>query len=366
MIKNLAKSYENFLQRFLFIIGAGVLAFALTLTFIWLSLERNQAISVIKEEILKFENSLLAMGYDIAYDNLSFSHISPWQMLRIENLRIYSLDPNHYTQWGCSEFAVSSNIFNTRKIRFHFSQNQTLQVGTHQWNMQVPNSLGELTISKSNQIQDATLQAADIAIDQLAEIGSLKFALQRGNGHQVNDQSPFMETLFELKDIHIDDYTAWPMNKHIDHIYLNANIIGAINEQNIFSESLYNWIEQEGFIDIKKLIINWKPLVMVAKGDLFFNEHLEPDVTLNTSSMALTDTLEKMNQNGWLEDKGVFVVKILLNNKSFKKNQTDQYFTVTTPIKLNNKQILVENIPVWESKQNQAQTTPGEAAKQNK
>lgn len=349
MIKNLAKSYENFLQGFLLIIGSGVLAFALCLTSVWLVLERNQAISVIKEEIIKFENSLLAMGYDIAYDNLSFSHLSPWQMLRIENLRIYSLDASNYAQWECEEFAVSSDIFNTRKIRFHLSQKQNLQIGTKKWEVSVPNSLVELNISKQNQIQEATLQAADVVIENLADIGSVKFALQRGNGHQINEKSPFMETLFELKDIHIDDYTAWPMNKHIDHVYLNANVIGAIEEQNIFSEALYNWIEKEGFIDIQKLIINWKPLVMVAKGDLFFNENLVPDVTLNTSSMALTDTLEKMNQNGWLEDKGVFVVKILLNNKSFKKNSTDQYFTVTTPIKLNNKQILIENIPVWES-----------------
>ncbi len=349
MIRNLAKSYENFLQRFLLIIGSGFLAFALCLTSVWLVLERNLAISVIKEEIIKFENSLLAMGYDIAYDNLSFSHLSPWQMLRIENLRIYSLDANHYAQWECAEFAVSSDIFNTRKIRFHLSQKQNLQIGTKKWEVSVPNSLVELNISKQNQIQEATLQAADVVIENLADIGSVKFALQRGNGHQINEKSPFMETLFELKDIHIDDYTAWPMNKHIDHVYLNANVIGEIEEQNIFSEALYNWIEKEGFIDIQKLIINWKPLVMVAKGDLFFNENLVPDVTLNTSSMALTDTLEKMNQNGWLEDKGVFVVKILLNNKSFKKNSTDKYFTVTTPIKLNNKQILIENIPVWES-----------------
>ena len=221
--------------------------------------------------------------------------------------------------------------------------------------MDVPNLLAEMTLSKNNEIKDFNLQAADIALDNLAQIGSLKFAMQRGNGHKVNEKSPFMETLLEIKDIHIDNYTAWPMNKHVDHIYLNANIIGEIKEQPIFNEALYNWVENNGFIDIKKLIINWKPLVMVAKGDLFFNELLLPDVNLNTSSMALTDTLVQMNQNGWLDDKGVFVVKILLNNKSFKKNQADKYFTVTTPIKINNQQILIENIPVWESKKDISQ-----------
>ncbi len=52
------------------------------------------------------------------------------------------------------------------------------------------------------------------------------------------------------------------------------------------------------------MIINWKPLVMVAKGELYFDEHLSPDLSLNTSSLALTEILDKFNQYSWLEDKG--------------------------------------------------------------
>lgn len=351
MLKKLAMQPENFFHKFILIIGSGILTFSLSLTFIWLMLERSLAISTIKEEILKIESSLLAIGYDIAYDNLSFSQFSPWQIIRIDNFRIYSLDENNYTQWQCDELAVSTEVFNTKRIRFHFSQNQSLQKGIDKWNVQVPESSVELIISKQKHIQNVNVQIANLSIEKKANIGSLKFAMQRGNGNLVNDKSPFMETHLEIKDIHIDDYTAWPMNKHIEHVYLNANIIGTIEEQEILSESLYKWVEQEGFVDIQKLIINWKPLVMVAKGEMFFNEELSPNISLNTSSMALTDTLETMNQNGWLEDKGVFVAKILLNNKSFKKNQSDKYFTVTTPIKLNKEQILIENIPVWEQKQ---------------
>lgn len=354
MLQKMSRRTENFLNQFMLIVSVCVVAFSVSLVSCWLWLERYQAINTIKQEILKLENSLLAAGYDIAYDNLSFSFFSPWQIMRIENFRLYSLDKDNFKAWQCNELALSSDIFNTKNIRFHLSKAQTLQIGTKKWKTEVPQCLAEMSINKQNQLQDFHLQAADITIENLASIGRLRFALQRANGHNVNDKSPFMETLFEAKDIHIDDNVAWSLNKHIDHLFLNANIIGEIQEQNIFSESVYNWIEQGGFVDIKKLIVNWKPLVMVAKGDLFFNERLEPDLNLNTSSMALADTLEEMNQNSWLDDKGVFVVKILLNNKSFKKNQSDQYFTVTTPIKVNNQQILVENIPVWQKKPTKA------------
>lgn len=322
---------------------------------IWMTLERNQFIAQIKEEIIYMENSLIAAGYDIAYDDLSFSHISPWQVLRIKNLKIYSLDKDNYWQWECREFAVSANFFDINKIQLHFSAAQSLQIGRREWEMTVAQTIAEATITPEGKFKDFNLQIADLTIEKLLTVEKIKFAAQRMTPKQINENSPFLETYLDIRHLQISDYTAWPMSKHIDHLYLNANIIGTIEPQSLFSESIYTWIENGGLIEIRKFIINWKPLVMVAKGDLYFNENLVPNLNLNTSSLALVNTLDQMNANGWLEDKGVFVAKILLNNKSFKKNQGDNYYTVTTPIKLNDKQILIENIPVkkW-SKENSA------------
>ena len=247
---------------------------------------------------------------------------------------------------GTLRVAVSADIFDIRKIRFHFSRNQTIQKGTQTWEMEVPQAFAEMTISPENRFQDFNLRIADLTVKKLLTIRQINFAAQRMAPKQVNANGPFIETHLDVHDLTIADYTGWPMNKEVEYFYLNGNVIGTIERQPIFSESLYDWIEKDGHIEVKKMILNWQPLVMVAKGDLYFNENLAPNLTLNTSSLALVDTLDKMNANGWLEDKGVFVARILLNNKSFKKNQSDKYFTVTTPLKINNKQILIENIPV--------------------
>ena len=212
--------------------------------------------------------------------------------------------------------------------------------------MEVPQAFAEMTISPENRFQDFNLRIADLTVKKLLTIRQINFAAQRMAPKQVNANGPFIETHLDVHDLTIADYTGWPMNKEVEYFYLNGNVIGTIEREPIFSESLYDWIEKDGHIEVKKMILNWQPLVMVAKGDLYFNENLAPNLTLNTSSLALVDTLDKMNANGWLEDKGVFVARILLNNKSFKKNQSDKYFTVTTPLKINDKQILIENIPV--------------------
>lgn len=345
-MKRLQAYLISFLRRYALMLSTGLLTAVIGITVIWISLERAQLIAAIKQELLDIENSLLAAGYDVAYEELGFNHFSPWQVMRIKDLKIYSLDGADYKEWKCDEFAVSADVFDIRKIRFHFSRNQTIQKGTQTWEMEVPQAFAEMTISPENRFQDFNLRIADLTVKKLLTIRQINFAAQRMAPKQVNANGPFIETHLDVHDLTIADYTGWPMNKEVEYFYLNGNVIGTIERQPIFSESLYDWIEKDGHIEVKKMILNWQPLVMVAKGDLYFNENLAPNLTLNTSSLALVDTLDKMNANGWLEDKGVFVARILLNNKSFKKNQSDKYFTVTTPLKINDKQILIESIPV--------------------
>jgi len=311
-----------------------------------MNLERRSLIDNIKEQILALENSLSAAGYDVAYDHLSFSYFSPWQIMRIKNLKLYSLDSSNYHEWQCDEFSLSSPAFSGDKLRFHFSSRQSFQAGNKSWDMNLPKISAELNVNHDGQFQDFRIEAENINIQKLLTLDKFKFAVRQTTTKPITADGASMEILFDAKNIRIADYTGWPLNKEIDHIYANASIIGSAESHPILGESLYTWIENDGHIELTRLIINWKPLVLVAKGELYFDEHLSLDLSLNTSSLALTETLDRLNQQGWLEDKGVFVAKILLNNKSFKKNQTDAYYTVTTPVKINNKQILIENIPV--------------------
>ena len=58
---------------------------------------------------------------------------------------------------------------------------------------------------------------------------------------------------------------------------------------------------------------------------------------------------------GWLESKGVFVAKILLNSKAFKMNRDDKFMTVTTPIDYKDGKLMIENIVVKDLTQSQEQ-----------
>ena len=93
-------------------------------------------------------------------------------------------------------------------------------------------------------------------------------------------------------------------------------------------------------------MISWDPLLLVGRGDVHFNEKFEPKMSLHTSSKALLDLLNDLQDKKYLDRKGVFVANILLGAKAFKANENDNYYTITTPITYRDNKLAVENITI--------------------
>ena len=129
-------------------------------------------------------------------------------------------------------------------------------------------------------------------------------------------------------------------------IFIDADIMGKVSGSRSYRSAIYEWLEAGGFINLKYVSLNWKPLAMVGRGSLHFNEKLEPNLHLDTSSKGLLESMDSMLQYQWLESKGVFVSKILLGNKAFKLSPKDKYLTVTAPIDFKDRKFQIENITV--------------------
>jgi len=299
---------------------------------------RSYAIGMLKNQFEDLEKVLNSMGYDYAYDDLRFYSFSPWQIMRAKNLRIYALDENDFLQWNVEEFNVDVGLWNYEKIDIFLGSKQAFQYNQKVWNISVDDS--EIMVELNNGgFENLTLKAHGIFIKNLMKIENLDFNLK----HQ---KSPYLTADVDVKGVVIDDMTGWPLNKLVDHIYVNAVLNGDWDAGIDVSDALYEWIAMGGSIGVNKLILNWKPLIVVANGDIIFNEKLEPTISLNTASLALSETLDRLNEQGFISNKGTFVAKILLNNKAVQQKDSDKYKMVVSPLKITNDKIWLENIRI--------------------
>ncbi len=324
---------------------SAVISGFITLSLLIFCFVRNYTISILKQEVVKFEKSVSEAGYEFSYENLSFSRFSPFSILTVNGLRIYSLDGNNYYEWDIPELKISSGLFSSQNLKISFSPEQRFQKGLNVYQLSAPTLTTKIRLNE-NGIKDLDILAKDFQITNVLSAEYLSISAQKTDSEDGLKFNPFFETKINIKNIRLDDTVELPLDKDIFRIYMHANIAGKMQSAETYRESIDEWLHSGGMIDIKRLIVNWNPLLMVARGDVYFNEKLEPNLHLMTSSKAFIETLDSLEKANMLDRKGVFVVKILLNNKAFKLRKDDQYDTITTPVNINSGEVLIENIPV--------------------
>lgn len=325
---------------------AAIVSGVLTLMVMSFIFQRLLSINILQREIVKLQNSLVEAGYDMAYENLSFNKFSLFHILTIKDFKIYSQNPNNYYEWSVPKLYIGSCLINTRKLDITFANNHKFQKGLTSYEANFSDLVIEFGLSKKYSLNSIIVNSQDVNIKDNLFIKEFGITARKKELNQFGELQPFFEIYMNAKNIKLDDQLEFPLENEISRIYMNANIVGLMSAENTYGETIDNWLQKGGMVDIKRLIVNWSPLLLVGRGDLYFNEKLQPKMRLMTSSKAFVETLDKLEKGHILQRKGTFVAKILLNNKSFKLKEDDQYFTVTTPINLNAEEILIENIPV--------------------
>lgn len=299
---------------------------------------RNYAIGMLKSQFEELEKNLQSVGYDFAYDHLQFYSFSPWQIMRAKNFRIYSLDESDFWQWTAEELDIDVGLWNNESVEVFLGSKQKIQHQNQEWEISLP--MSEFLVRlKDGSIKEMSFSAANAEVKHLFSLESLNLQMKQQKIPQVSFKA-------DIKGVHIDDMTGWPLNKQIDHFFLQTALQGNWDKDSLMSEAFYDWIDKGGYLAVHKMILNWKPLIMVANGDIIFNESAEATISLNTASLALLETLDKLNENGFVSNKGVFVAKLLLSKKAVQQKAGDTYKTIIAPLKITKDAVLLENIKI--------------------
>ncbi len=307
-------------------------------------LQRKFLISHIKKQIAYSIDALNQFGWDIAYDNISFNAFPLLSLGEMSNVKIY----NRYkrTSWNIEKIDFDNSILNAQKIYFDISGKQFLTYENKVHKISADNLELFIEVENNSIIRSISLKMLNFSLADWFDIDEIVFLAHHIPSENTEFQIPYFKSAIELTDIKLNGLLNYPLSQTIRKIYLNSDIIGKISFSKNFRSNLREWMAKDGHIKINDFNINWSPLLLVGKGNLYLNENFEPILQLNTTSKALSVLIDDLERLNWLDSKGVFVTKILLATKSYKSNETDKYLTVTTPISLRDDALLIEKIAV--------------------
>lgn len=329
-------------------LGFGTFLFTALLTFagLWVVLSRAYYIGVIKNEIVKLQTSLNEAGWDVAYNNIEFSPSYPGNLVTIQDFQFYSLYQGRDLKIEIPYVEISADLFKPKKITIAPAPEMTLTLRKKTYHIDIPNPLILIDIDNHDRMAHLLVSAKEINVRNTMQIGDILFSAVRKTPATASGAVPAWGCDLLLGGLKFDKKYEIALADKIDMIFIDADVMGKVSGSRSYRSAIYEWLEAGGFINLKYVSLNWKPLAMVGRGSLHFNEKLEPNLHLDTSSKGLLESMDSMLQYQWLESKGVFVSKILLGNKAFKLSPKDKYLTVTAPIDFKDRKFQIENITV--------------------
>ena len=329
-------------------LGVGTFLFTALLTFsgLWVVLSRAYYIGVIKNEIVRLQNSLNEAGWDVAYNSIEFSPSYPGELIKVQDFQFYSLYQGRDFKIEIPYLEVSADLFNPRKLTVNPAPEMDVVYKNTTYHLDIPNPLILIDIDAHDRMAHLLASAKEINIRNTMQIGDLLISAVRKTPANVSGAVPAWGCNMLLSGMRFDKKYEIALADKIDMIFIDADIMGKVSGNRSYRSAIYEWLEAGGFVNLKYVSLNWKPLALVGRGSLHFNEKLEPNLHLDTSSKGLLESMDSMLQYQWLESKGVFVSKILLGNKAFKLSPKDKYLTVTAPIDFKDRKLQIENITV--------------------
>lgn len=305
-------------------------------------LQRRAIINHFKIEMHYVIKSLNNGGWDLAYDEVDFNSLYPFSLVTFKNLKIYSLNQNY--GWEINRLELNSGLLNSTKLSIELGAEQNLTVRNKPHKVSLGNYNFKIELPINRQPNNLTLQLQNVSISEFAEISEINLAARIIAPQLISEQSPSLRGYLDIHKVKLNGLLNYPLGQNIERIYLNAELLGQIKGGVNFQQALREWLSKDGHIEIKDFNLNWPPLLMVGKGNLYFNENFKPILQLNTSSKALFELINDLENKNWVDNKGAFVIKILLGNKAYKADAEDKYLTVTTPIAVRDDALLVEKI----------------------
>lgn len=317
-----------------FLTGCGV--FALGLLVMWGMLARAYGVECLKVELNKMISNLNKYGYDIAYDNIKFSSVSPFKMMEIENLMLYSFDKQNYKAVKIPSLKVNASFWDYRKLNVTFAPQQTWVVGNDSYKANAETA--DMIISFDDKgLYNLLLVMNNYQIKGAAQIKNIRIAMQKDE----DAQEYVMQNFWDIRNVSLEAENPWNMAKEIEELYADFEVKETLNAAGM----LYS--DKDVRIDVNKFIVNWKPLVMVARGAVEFDENNQPVARLISTSKELIPTLDNLEKAQVIDSKGAFVAKIVLGKKTKQVIEGEDYYTIISPLEISPDKITLESIPLW-------------------
>ena len=340
-VKDLVRTFFHSHRTLVFLPMTFFCVFVGAFLVIWALLARNYGVERFKQEFTKAISGLNNLGYDIAYDDISFSAISPFEIVSIKNFKLYRQNGDKFWAWNVPELGVNASLLNYGAFVFYLSDGQSVQIGEKTFPARLESSIAKARFDDKG-LYNFLIKLKKFDVEEQFSVKEFNWAIQRDdNEHKYSSKT-------DIRHVVLNETNSWNMSNVIEEFFIDMDVFGEFKQAQTYRQSLLQWNNNDGRVDVNRLILNWKPLVFVGKGNLIFDKNLKPEMRLVTTSKGLIETMDNMEKAGIFDGKSVLVAKILLSSKMTNLQPEEDPAAIISTFSILPHQLNIENIPMFD------------------
>ncbi len=299
----------------------------------WLKTEVERAVSDLKQK-----------GYHISYTSLTFQGHPLSIKATFQNPQIN--DSLGFATWQGQEMNISMRPWNLYTLTVLLPYDQKISLlkspSLPLETLSLEGGQGILTLTRQGQLDEVSFSANRLHFT--TKEAPQPIFLQGLSLKATNASSPLDLRLSFMTEVKgMDAFLKGPLSLQPLIFSLNATLSGFQGKTR--PQSLNEWRDGGGVVDVELLKFTWPPIVVTAEGTLTFDKDMYPLGSFSSHIAGYQEALTRLVETGYIKKKNASMVSFVLDMMSRADTKGDKHLTV--PITFQDRKVSVGAIPLW-------------------
>jgi hypothetical protein len=309
-------NFDKLRTRRPWLIAFGVMAlFGVIYSSLWLALAMSS-----RGQVAQWIEDQRAHGFSVRYDKLLTAGYPFAMRLAVTNPSFGAPGSVAPWSWEGDHLNVMVRLWDRDGFRLETSGQQMLAFGmagkTQTFTGNVERALGQLGLS-DGAVKNAeiTLQGVQLTnqdtTSSAINIPKVRLSVERLTSAQADHQTASWSLSASTADLSLPWFKASPLGTLVERLTIKARLIGNIGAGPLV-QSLEDWRDKGGTIELKKLSLHHGPLKINTDGTLALDGKLQPIGALTAHLEGFFETIDALQKLGVVKARNAITAKMVM------------------------------------------------------
>ena len=252
--------------------------------------------------------------------------------------------PERKWVWALPNIRASARPWQLQQMNISASGLHDIETGGQRTEIQLARADGDITL-KSGRFASAGARLEGVGV---LRDGLPRLQADRLTGRLALPPSPGVDTgnagisiVVDAREITLPEVWRPALGTRVARFSLDAGVLGKVVPGNTLPDTLTQWRDSGGTVEISAFALDWQALSLMGDGTLALDQNLQPQGAMTAEIAGIEKTADALIAEGVINARTAFAAKVANRALSWGKG------SVRLPLSLQDRRIYLGPVPVF-------------------